>query len=204
MAPATPVVLASGNRAKLRELTELLVPLGFELLPQTRFGIEPPPETGDTFVANALLKARNAAARTSLAALADDSGLEVDALGGLPGVRSARYAGDDATDAENLAKLLAALGDVEAGRRTARYRCAIAFVTSGDDPAPIVAEASWDGVLLDHPRGSGGFGYDPIFVPAGERLTVAELPAAAKNAASHRGRAIAVLLQKLATNATSA
>ena len=110
MSPATPVVLASGNRAKLRELSELLLPLGLALLPQTKFGIEPPPETGDSFVDNALLKARNAAKRTSLAALADDSGLEVDALGGLPGVRSARYAGEGATDAENLAKLLLAIG----------------------------------------------------------------------------------------------
>ncbi|HPF25190.1 MAG TPA: RdgB/HAM1 family non-canonical purine NTP pyrophosphatase [Steroidobacteraceae bacterium] len=204
MSPATPVVLASGNRAKLRELSELLLPLGLALLPQTKFGIEPPPETGDSFVDNALLKARNAAKRTSLAALADDSGLEVDALGGLPGVRSARYAGEGATDAENLAKLLLALRDVEAHRRTARYRCAIAFVTSGANSAPIIAEASWEGVLLDHARGNGGFGYDPIFVPSGQRLTVAELPPAAKNAVSHRGRAIAALLQKLAPGAMPA
>ncbi|MBK6597176.1 MAG: RdgB/HAM1 family non-canonical purine NTP pyrophosphatase [Proteobacteria bacterium] len=200
---AARVVLASGNRGKLRELTELLEPLQLEVVPQSQFGIEPPAETGTTFVANALLKARNAAALTKLAALADDSGLEVDALGGLPGVHSARYAGEHATDEANLAKLLVALAGVEAGRRTARYRCAIVYLRHAEDPAPLIAEASWDGVIITSPRGTGGFGYDPVFVPRGEqqgeRLTVAELPSARKNAMSHRGKALAALLTALTT-----
>jgi len=196
---AARVVLASGNRGKLRELSALLAPLGLSILPQNDFGIESPPETGSTFVENALIKARHAATRTSLAALADDSGLEVDALGGLPGVRSARYAGEHATDRDNLEKLLHALAAVDRGERTARYQCAMVFVSSPDDPAPLIAAASWEGTLVAAPRGTGGFGYDPIFVPLGETLTVAEMPAERKNALSHRGRALAKLRAALTT-----
>lgn len=159
------VVLASANAGKLRELDALLEPLGWELLLQRELGIESPPETGSTFVENALIKARHAARAARLPALADDSGIEVDALGGAPGVWSARYAGEDATDLENLAKLLEALQGVAPERRTARYRCVIAYVASAADPHPILGEGSWEGRIATAPRGSGGFGYDPIFIP---------------------------------------
>jgi XTP/dITP diphosphohydrolase len=192
------IVLATGNRGKLRELNELLAPLGTTVLPQAEFGIEPPPETGTTFEANAVLKAQNAAQRSGLAALADDSGIEVDALGGAPGVYSARYAGEHATDADNLAKLLEAIRTEPAERRGARYRCVIAYVGAAADSPPLLASGVWEGRLIDTPRGSAGFGYDPIFVPVGESQTVAELPAERKNAASHRGQALRALLAHFA------
>jgi XTP/dITP diphosphohydrolase len=163
------VVLASGNPGKLRELERLLGPLGWELVPQGRLGIASAEETGATFVENALLKARHAAREAHGAALADDSGIEVDALGGAPGVWSARYAGEHATDLENLEKLLAALDGTPRERRTARYRCVIAYVASATDPRPIVAEGRWEGSIATAARGQGGFGYDPIFIPAEDR-----------------------------------
>jgi XTP/dITP diphosphohydrolase len=188
------VVLASGNAGKLRELTALLAPLGLELTPQSAFGLETPPETGTTFVDNALLKARFASRHTGLPALADDSGIEVDALGGRPGVYSARYAGDGATDSRNLEKMLEELRDVAPGRRTARYQCVIVLVRDADDPRPVIAEAAWEGLIIDAPRGSGGFGYDPIFVPTGFEQTAAELTAQQKNSISHRGKALRALI----------
>ncbi len=187
------VVLATGNAGKIREFAQLLGPLGFEFVPQSQFGIEPPEETGTTFAANALLKARYAAARTGLPAMADDSGLEVDALGGAPGVRSARYAGDGASDAANVDKLLDALRNVEASARGARFRCVIALVRTAEDPAPVLGSGSWEGRILDSPRGSGGFGYDPVFAPLGDTRSVAELPPAEKHASSHRGAALRAL-----------
>jgi XTP/dITP diphosphohydrolase len=195
-AAARRVVLATGNPGKLREFAELLGPLGIELLPQSRFGIEPPEETGETFVANALLKARHAAARSGLPAMADDSGLEVDALGGAPGVRSARYAGEGAGDAANVAKLLAALRNVDAAARGARFRCVIALVRTADDPAPLLGSGCWEGRILPAARGSGGFGYDPVFAPSGELRSVAELTATEKHAQSHRGAALRDLLAR--------
>jgi XTP/dITP diphosphohydrolase len=193
------VVLASSNSGKLRELASLLAPLGFELISQNTLGVETPPETGITFAENALLKARHAAAATNLPALADDSGIEVDALGGRPGIYSARYAGEKATDRDNLHKILGELQDVPAERRAARYRCVIAFVRAPTDPQPILATGTWEGSLIDAPRGLGGFGYDPIFVPRGLDRTAAELDAARKNALSHRGQALADLIAKLQT-----
>lgn len=192
------LVLASGNPGKLRELDALLGPHGFELVAQSALGIESPPETGATFEENALLKARHAARHSGLAALADDSGIEVDALGGRPGVHSARYAGEGATDQENLEKLLHELRGVPAERRTARYRCVIVLVRHAQDSAPIIARGTWEGRILEAPRGSGGFGYDPIFLPEGLDRTAAELSPAEKNAISHRGLALAALLTELA------
>lgn len=192
------LVLASANPGKLRELRALLAPLGFELVPQSELGIPSAVENGASFADNALIKARHAARASDLAALADDSGLEVDALGGRPGVHSARYAGDDANDARNLAKLLGELADVPDERRGARYRCVIAFVRRADDAQPLLAEGAWEGRIAQTPRGTGGFGYDPVFVPAGENRTAAELEPAVKNASSHRARALRALEAQLA------
>jgi len=195
--PPGRVILATGNAGKQRELAALLGPLGFELVLQTQLGIASAEETGTTFAENALLKARHAARVAQLPALADDSGIEVDALDGRPGVWSARYAGADATDAANNARLLEELRDVPAARRTARYRCVMAFVAGADDASPLVAEGVWEGRIGETPRGAGGFGYDPLFWPQGMNLTAAELPAYEKNAISHRGTALAALLSGL-------
>ena len=194
----TRVVLASANRGKLRELAALLSPLSLTLVPQQSLGITSVEETGGSFLDNALLKARHAARHAQLPALADDSGLEVDALGGAPGVWSARFAGAGASDARNLERLLEALRTVPDGRRTARYQCVIVLVRGADDARPVIAQGSWEGRIIDTPRGTGGFGYDPVFVPAGEERTAAELDAAAKNAVSHRGQALAALVAMLA------
>jgi len=192
------LVLASDNAGKLRELAALLEPLGYELVRQAAFNIESAPETAATFVENALLKARHAALHAKLPALADDSGIEVDALDGRPGVHSARYAGENATDRENLEKMLTELRGVSAERRTARYRCVIAFVRYADDRSPLIASGSWEGSILTAPRGSRGFGYDPIFLPSGHGLTAAELEPAEKNAMSHRAQALRALVARLA------
>lgn len=191
------VVLATGNAGKVREIAALLAPLAIEIIPQTQLGIASADETGDTFEANALLKARHAAGAAGLPALADDSGIEVDALVGRPGVWSARYAGPTATDAENNALLLAELSNVLPARRTARYRCVIAYVRSASDPAPLIASGSWEGTIGLAPEGSGGFGYDPLFIPTGGTVTAARMPAADKNAVSHRGHALAALARLL-------
>ncbi len=188
------VVLASGNANKLREFSELLGGTCVEFTRQSDLGIEPPPETGVTFLENALIKARNAAARTGLPAIADDSGIEVDALGGAPGVYSARYAGEGASDEQNLAKLLAALDAVPDDARGARYRCVVVFVERADDPAPIVGEGSWEGSIIRERRGDGGFGYDPSFVPRGDSRTVAQMPQDEKHGKSHRGIALRAFL----------
>jgi XTP/dITP diphosphohydrolase len=188
------VVLASSNAGKLREFSELLADQGFSLARQSDFGIVPPPETGYTFLDNALIKARNAARLTGLPAIADDSGIEVDALGGAPGVYSARYAGEDASDEANLAKLLDAVRPLAPAQRGARYRCVIVYVRDADDAQPIVGEGSWEGRLIDDRRGNGGFGYDPSFVPVGETRTVAEMPQAEKNTQSHRAKALRAFL----------
>ena len=194
------VVLATGNAGKVREFNAILEKLGWNLIAQTAFDITQVEETGATFADNALLKARHAAARSGLAALADDSGLEVDALAGEPGVYSARYAGPHATDEDNNAKLLAALATA-AAPRTARYRCALAFVREATDSAPVLVEACWEGSIALTARGEGGFGYDPLFLPADgpAGLTAAELDAAHKNRLSHRAKALAALIGALAT-----
>jgi XTP/dITP diphosphohydrolase len=193
----TRTVLASANPGKLRELESLLAPLSLELVPQASLGIEPPPEIGSTFLENALIKARHAARHAGLPALADDSGLEVDALSGRPGVRSARFAHECASDAQNLRQLLAELAGVPAARRQAHYQCVIVFVRNAADAQPLIARGSWQGRIATAPRGHGGFGYDPVFVPAGSRRSAAQLSAAAKNALSHRGQALRALVAML-------
>lgn len=190
------LVLATDNPGKLRELAALLGDR-WQVLPQGHFGVRSAPETGTTFRANAELKARHAAAATGLPSIADDSGLEVDALDGAPGVESANYAGPAAGDGANNARLLAALAGVPPARRSARYRCVLVFVRSDDDADPLVAEGSWEGSIAEAPRGSGGFGYDPLFIDAATGRTAAELDPAAKNAVSHRGQALRRLGQLL-------
>ncbi|MBS0612914.1 MAG: RdgB/HAM1 family non-canonical purine NTP pyrophosphatase [Proteobacteria bacterium] len=184
------VVLASGNAGKLRELNALLTGLDLQLVSQVELGIPAVEETGTTFEGNALLKARHAAGAARLPAIADDSGIEVDALNGAPGLYSARYAGPDADDAANNAKLLRALQDVPEAARTARYRCVLAFVRYADDPYPLLAQGSWEGRIIDSPRGSGGFGYDPYFWLPQRGCTAAELEAGEKDHLSHRGQAM--------------
>jgi XTP/dITP diphosphohydrolase len=190
-------VLASGNAGKVREFAALLAARNIEVIPQTAFGIVTPAETGTTFLENALLKARHAAAMSGLPALADDSGIEVDALGGRPGVWSARYAGEHASDTDNLHLLLRELAGVPAQQRGARYRCVLVFVRAAADPEPIVADGVWEGRVLAAPRGANGFGYDSIFQPDGYEVSAAQLPAAQKNAISHRAQALRALLAAL-------
>jgi XTP/dITP diphosphohydrolase len=191
------LVLASNNAGKLREMRALLAPLGCEVLAQAALGIAEAEEPHDSFIENALAKARHASRASGLPALADDSGLCVDALGGAPGVHSAYYAGREggreARDARNNAKLLASLGDA----RQAHYRCAMVLVKSADDPRPLVAEGTWHGEIARAPRGENGFGYDPLFLVTARELTAAELPEDEKNRISHRGQAAARLLELL-------
>jgi len=195
------VVLATGNPGKLRQFSELLGASGLTFVRQSDFGIEPPPETGHTFLENSLLKARNAARLTGLPAIADDSGLEVDALGGRPGLYSARYAGEGASDEQNLRKMLLELENVPPALRTARYRSVIVFLSGPDDPAPLVGEGVWEGSIADSPRGDGGFGYDPIFVPRGQTQTAAQMPAELRNELCHRGQASRAFLAQFDTRA---
>jgi XTP/dITP diphosphohydrolase len=191
------IVLATSNPGKQREFAALLAPRGLELVLQSQLGIAGVEETGQTFEDNALLKARHAAAASGMPALADDSGLEVDALGGRPGVWSARFAGPEATDEQNNAHLLAALAGVPAERRSARYRCVLALVRHGTDAHPLIAQGSWEGRIGFDPAGNGGFGYDPYFLPDGCACTAAQLSAPAKNALSHRGAALRQLIVRL-------
>ena len=191
------VVLATGNPGKLGEMRAILAGHDLEVVAQADLGIASPVEDGDTFVANALLKARHASAIAGLPAIGDDSGIEVDALGGRPGIHTARYAGPEADVRANNEKLLAELAGVPPARRTARYRCAMAFVRNAGDPSPIVAEASWQGRIGFEPRGTGGFGYDPLFIVEGGTVTAAQMPAAEKNRVSHRGQALAVLAARM-------
>lgn len=186
------IVLASGNAGKAREFGAMLGD-EFEVVLQGDLGIESIEETGTTFEENSLLKARHAAAHSGLAALADDSGIEVDALGGAPGVYSARYAGVDASDSDNLNKLLAAIDGVPDPDRGARFRCVLTLVDGPDDDAPLVAEGVWEGSIARAPSGEEGFGYDPIFIDDDSGMTSAQLDPAAKNARSHRGKALQAL-----------
>ncbi len=191
------LVLATSNPGKLAELQELLAPLGLDVRPLSEFTGSVAEETGLSFVENAILKARHAARAADLPAIADDSGLEVDALDGDPGIRSARYAGPGASDSDNVNKLLQSLKSVAAPQRTARFRCALVFMRHALDPAPIVCQASWEGHIAQAPRGHGGFGYDPVFAVAGLDATAAELPASEKNRRSHRGQALRALASEL-------
>jgi XTP/dITP diphosphohydrolase len=196
------LVLASGNPGKLREFRRLLEPLGIDVVPQAELGIAEAGEPHATFVENALAKARHASAQSGLPALADDSGICVEGLGGGPGVYSARYAGEPKSDARNNEALVAALQGV--ADRRAHYACVLVLVRRADDPEPIIAEGRWDGRIVDAPRGSGGFGYDPHFEDGATGLTGAELPLAQKNALSHRGQAIRVLIERLSRERSAA
>jgi XTP/dITP diphosphohydrolase len=189
------IVIASGNLNKVREFQQLLAPLNVEILPQSQFGVPEAEEPHVTFVENALAKARHASRLTGHPALADDSGICVHALGGAPGVISARYAGEPRSDERNNARLLA---DLEPHRdRRAHYHCVLVLLHHADDPQPLIAEASWQGEILREPRGNGGFGYDPLFLDPVLGQTGAEMPLALKNRVSHRGQAMALLLQKM-------
>jgi XTP/dITP diphosphohydrolase len=194
------LVIASGNAGKLREFHRLLAPLGIEIIAQSDLGIAEAEEPHGTFVENALAKARHASAQAKLPALADDSGICVRALGGAPGVQSARYAGEPKSDARNNERLIAALDGV--ADRSAHYACVLALLRHVNDPEPIIAEGAWHGTIVDAPRGAGGFGYDPHFLDAASGLTAAELPLGRKNELSHRGKAIRALIARLAAETT--
>ncbi|MEO7067567.1 MAG: RdgB/HAM1 family non-canonical purine NTP pyrophosphatase [Rhodanobacter sp.] len=191
------IVLASSNRGKLAEFNALLADSGLEIVTQASLGIDDAEETGLTFVENALLKARHAARQSGLPALADDSGLCVEALKGAPGLYSARYAGHHGDDAANNAKLLQALSDVPTERRRAFFMCALVLLQHADDPAPLIVEGRWYGHVLKAPRGAHGFGYDPLFQPDGQTVSSAELDVTDKNQLSHRGQALAQLRTRL-------
>jgi XTP/dITP diphosphohydrolase len=191
------VVLASGNPGKLREISEILADLGIELLSQSQFNVPVVEETGLSYVENAILKARMASAVSGLPAIADDSGIEVDVLNGAPGIYSARYAGESATDQQNLDLLLANLSTTGEKQPLARYQCVLVYMRHANDAVPIIAAASWEGSIVFEPRGTNGFGYDPIFQVPEYGCTSAELPTQVKNRISHRGKALQCLLQKL-------
>jgi XTP/dITP diphosphohydrolase len=191
-------VLASGNAGKVVELEQLLAGTGVELVAQTSLGVSDADETGLTFVENALIKARHAARITGLPALADDSGICVDALDGAPGLYAARYAGTHGDSAANNAKLLRELDGVPSDKRTAYFIAVLVVLRHADDPAPLIAEGRWHGRILDAPRGEGGFGYDPLFLPDGHEVSAAELDFALKNRLSHRGQALDVLKARFA------
>jgi XTP/dITP diphosphohydrolase len=192
------IVLATGNPGKVRELSRLLEGSGIQVLPQSDFGVPDAEETGLTFVENAILKARNAAAHTGLPAMADDSGIEVDALNGAPGIYSARYAGPECDDEANNRKLLDALEGVPEAERTARFHCVIAFLRHAEDPAPIITEGTLEGRVAFAPRGRAGFGYDVIFELPNRGLTTAEIDPEEKNRISHRGQALSRMIARLA------
>lgn len=191
------IVLSSNNMGKAREFSEILAPLGIDVHLQKEFSVPDVEENGLSFIENALIKARNAAKFANMPALADDSGLCVDALNGAPGIHSARYCGTWGDDKANNDKLLQALADVPAEKRTARYFVALAFVRHAEDPVPIVVNASWEGTIGMRPMGSGGFGYDPLFVVTGRGCTAAQIPPQIKNVISHRARALALLVAEL-------
>lgn len=190
------LVLASGNKGKLREFNALFGRRSIEVVPQTQLGVTAADEPYQTFLENALAKARNAAAQTGLPAMADDSGITAEALNGAPGIHSARFAGQQGDDAANNAKLVAELKGKEDKR--AHYTCVLVAVKSATDPEPIVVDARWDGVIVDEPKGQGGFGYDPYFYLPDFGKTAAELTADEKNDVSHRGRAMRLMLEEIA------
>ncbi|MGH1460836.1 MAG: XTP/dITP diphosphatase [Neptuniibacter sp.] len=191
------IVLASGNKGKLKEFSQVLGNLDVEVLPQSDFKVSDAEETGLSFVENAILKARHAAKATGLPALADDSGLEVDALDGAPGIYSARFSGEQATDAKNNARLLEKMQGISAEKRTARFRCVLAFMRHANDPTPLICQGSWEGIILEHASGENGFGYDPLFLIPELNKTSAQLPPEQKNQLSHRGQAVNLLKQAI-------
>jgi XTP/dITP diphosphohydrolase len=191
------IVLASGNPGKLREISELLQGLDIRIVPQSEFRITGVEETGTTFVENAILKARNAARCSGLPSIADDSGLEVDVLNGAPGIYSSRYAGKDASDEENVEKLLNDLAGIPEFRRSARFQCVMVYMAHEHDPTPFICQGTWEGSILFTPRGTNGFGYDPVFYVPTHHCASAELPSETKNLLSHRGQALHKLVEML-------
>lgn len=191
------VVLASNNKGKVKEIGELLADQNISVVPQSKFDIPDADETGLTFVENAILKARHAAELSGCAAIADDSGLEVDALNGAPGIYSARFAGTDCNDADNNAKMLDAMKDVPTEARSARFQCVIVYMKHANDPTPIISQGTWEGRILTEPQGDNGFGYDPLFYVPEHDCSSAELAPETKNAMSHRGKALKALLAQL-------
>lgn len=191
------IVLASNNQGKVRELGQMLAKLDMEILPQSEFNAGEVEETGLTFVENAILKARHAAKVSGLPAIADDSGLEVDALNGAPGIYSARFAGVGASDEANLQKLLSDLNDIPDEQRTARFQCLLVYMRHAEDPVPLICQGSWEGSITRAPRGESGFGYDPVFFVPTHNCTSAQLTAEEKNRLSHRGQALQKLLLAL-------
>ena len=191
------IVLASDNVGKIKEVNALLRGQRYTVVGQGELGVVPAEETGTTFVENAILKAKNAALQTGRAAIADDSGLEVDALNGQPGVYSARFAGAGATDSRNVDKLLSMLGNTPAKGRTARFRCLMVYMRHAQDPTPVICEGTWEGFIHTTSRGENGFGYDPVFWVASEQCCVAELESVRKNQLSHRGQALRQLVDRI-------
>ncbi len=194
------IVLASGNKGKLKEFSQILAPLHLEIVSQGALGVVDAEETGLSFVENAIIKARNACAATGLPAIADDSGLEVDALSGAPGIYSARFAGPGASDQQNIEKLLSELGELEPNQRTARFRCVLVYMRHQCDPTPLIAIGSWEGNILKTPEGENGFGYDPIFWSPEYDCAAAQLTPDQKKAVSHRGKAVTQLTEQLRTS----
>ncbi len=184
------IVLASGNRKKLKELSSILEESSLELIPQSEFGVVDAIEDGLSFVENAIIKARHACRITGMPAIADDSGIEVDYLKGAPGIYSARFAGEGATDEENLDKLLVELEGIDSDERKARYQCVIVFMRHPEDPTPLICQASWEGTILSEKRGTNGFGYDPVFFCPQSQKTAAQMTAEQKSTISHRGKAL--------------
>ena len=195
--PLEQLVLASGNAGKLKELAHLLQPLHMTVRSQADFEVDPPEETGLTFVENALIKAREATRVSGLPALGDDSGLVVDALDGEPGIYSARFAGPDASDTDNNRLLLKRLAGLPLERRNAHFHCCLVMLQSAEDPAPLIATGTWHGQILEAPRGKGGFGYDPLFLDPKLGVTAAELTMTEKAQISHRGKALAALIERI-------
>jgi XTP/dITP diphosphohydrolase len=191
------IVLASSNPGKVREINQLLADLDLHVQPQSEFGVEDAEETGLTFVENAILKARNAAQHTGRPAIADDSGIEVDALNGAPGIYSARFAGAGASDRDNLEKLLNDLQGLPEAERTARFQCLLVYLRHAADPTPLICQGTWEGRILTAPRGEHGFGYDPVFYVPTHACSSAELPPEVKNSLSHRGQALRKLVSAL-------
>ncbi|MDO3721747.1 RdgB/HAM1 family non-canonical purine NTP pyrophosphatase [Marinobacter sp. chi1] len=195
------LVIASNNQGKIAELTDLLGPLNLQPVAQGELGISEAEEPAVTFVENAILKARHAARESGLPALADDSGLAVDALGGQPGVRSARYAGEQANDSNNITALLQAMADIPEGQRSAQFHCVLVYLRHADDPTPVICHGRWPGTILTALRGDGGFGYDPVFWVEDHQCSAAELTREQKSRISHRGRALAQLIEQLRAGA---
>ena len=193
------IVLASNNKGKLREFNEMFSSMSINVLPQSEFDIEEVEESGLSFVENAILKARNAALHSGLPAIADDSGIEVDALQGAPGIYSARFAGVGASDAENVEKLLRDLNGVPTAERSARFQCLLVYMRHAKDPTPVICQGTWEGLILEAPQGDNGFGYDPVFFVPEKNCSSAQLSADVKHSMSHRGKAMQLLSAQLTT-----